>query len=129
MKTILQPPALDHDAMMLKRFKSKVSPNGKLERRIVFNLCEHLKSKGFELVAVFDGEEFTPIANDTKAAMELIFNLDEVSVRFQKKGFAEHGILLCLGEGMTIITDWSYTKDDPDGFDLAMDEFDSEDYV
>lgn len=127
-KTILQPPELDHDVMMLSRFGSKVHPEGRLERRIVWNLFAHLEEKGFQVARVYDGEEFMKVKTP-KDAMELIFNLDEVSVRVNKIARPEHGILLILGNGIDVLSDWNYTIGDPDGFSAAMDEFDPEDYA
>lgn len=126
--TILQPPALDHDAMMLKRFDSKVSPDGRLERRIVWNLIAHLEREGFQIHSVYDGGETTRVYTG-KDAMELIFNLDVASLRFFKGGHREHGVLLVLGNGIDIVSDWNYFHDDRDGFNAAMDAFDSELYA
>lgn len=122
---IQQPPVLDHDLLMKQRHNYDVHASGKLERRIVFNLCLHLQAAGFNLVSVWDGEDNTPVKTP-KDAMELIFNLDEASLRVRKDGFKTHGILLIVGEGDTIITDWNYTEGDPDGFSAAMDAFDAE---
>lgn len=69
--------------------------------------------------------------------MELIFNLDEVSLRFipvscsqlKSKAEYEHGVLLVLGNGCDIVSDWNYTEGDPDGFSAAMDKFNAEDYA
>lgn len=121
-------PELKHDAMMLAQYGREVSANGRMERRIVAALCGHLKERGFEPIAVFDGEERTK-TSDAKSVMELVFNLDEASVRFKKAGHSEHGVLLMLGEGDTIITDWNYTEGDPDGFDAAMEAFHVEDFL
>lgn len=121
-------PALDHDAMMKAEFGTVVSASGKLERRIVFNLIEHCVAAGFTKLAVYDGEEMTAVA-DAKAAMELIFNLDEASMRFRKPGCSEHGVLLVLGEGADCIADWNYTEGDPDGFDAMMNAFDTDNYL
>jgi len=132
-------PDLDHDAMMLNRFGTKVSPNGRMERRIVANLIAHLGRAGFKPTGVFDGEEFNAVSG-AKSAMEFIFNLDEASLRFapvaakhlshkeQHRYFdqREHGVLLTLGEGVDIICDWNYNEHDVDGFNAAMDSFDVE---
>ncbi len=114
-------PALVIDA----RRRTPVPPNGILERRIVANLIEHLKRAGFHLVHVFDGERSTRVTT-TKQAMELIFNLDEVSVRFYKTHPAHwHGVLLVLGNGCDIVSDWNFTPGDADGFNAAMEAFDA----
>lgn len=131
-----QPPALDIDAMMLEKYGQGVSPEGKLERRIVWNLCAHLEAAGFQVYRTFDGEEMR-YPKTAKGAMELIFNLDEASLRFipvscsqlKDKWKYEHGVLLILGNGIDIISDWNYTEGDPDGFSAAMGKFDAEDYA
>lgn len=121
-------PELDHDAMMLQRFGHKVSPNGRLERRIVANLFAHMLAAGWRPYAVDDGEEVTKVA-DAKAAMELIFDLDEVRVVFANAEGAKHTVLLVLGNGIDIITDWGFSEGDADGFNAAMDAFDAEQFA
>jgi hypothetical protein len=125
MKTIFEVPALAHDAMMLKRFGQKVEARGKLERRIVWNLCAHMEEAGWKVQGVHDGDEFTE-CSDAKAAMELIFNLDDAGLYFEKDG-SEHRVLLISGNGTDMIGDWNYSLNDSDGFNAAMEAFDTED--
>lgn len=120
-------PDLDHDAYMLAHHNRKVSPNGRLERRIVAALCAHLGAHGWIPHTVYDGEETTSVTN-TKEAMELIFNLYEASLRFCKDD-SVHGVLLICGNGIDIISDWNYSRDDKDGFNAAMEAFDAEQYA
>lgn len=127
-KQLIQPPALDHDAMMLTRFGHHVSPNGKLERRIAWNFLEHMRILGFNVTELDDGEEVTKVT-DSKSVMELLFNLDEAHVYFRKPGFKMHWVFFVLGNGTDILSDASYTPADPDGFMKAFDEFDAEDYA
>ena len=122
--TITAAPALDHDAMMSQRFGSKVSANGHLERAIAWNLCAHLAAAGFAVVSVDDSEEVTKVA-DARAALELVFNLDEAWLKF-RKGRASHVVFLVMGNGDCIVSDWGYTEGDADGFNAAMDAFDAE---
>lgn len=127
-------PALDHDAAMLLNFGTKVSVSGKLERRIVANLVAHLARRGFLPHSVHDGELTTRVYS-AKEAMELIFDLDQVSLRFQRgtdrhrSSGKIHGVLLVVGNGVDILSDWNYTEGDADGFDAAMNAFDAEDYA
>lgn len=136
-------PALDHDAMMLRRFGCKVSPSGVVERRIVANLIAHLGKAGFSVHSVNDGEELTAV-NDMKSAMELVFAVDEASLRFHKTGSkksktarglnsdAWHGVLLIFGNGnngLDCISDWNFYDGDRDGFDAAMNAFNPEAYA
>jgi hypothetical protein len=122
-------PELDIDAWFLAR-GTKVSPNGRLERRIVANLIAHLEAKGFEVVGTWDGEAAEKVSS-AKEAMEFIFNLDEVSLRVGRKGSGkdEHGILLIMGNGIDIVSDWNYYSTDRDGFNAAMEEFDAEEFA
>lgn len=107
-------------------------PEQKIERRIVYALCRHLIANGFKVWGLFDGEEFVSLkdeAQPVQEAMELVFNLDESSLRFYKEGHGAHGVLLVTGNGMDIICDWNYTDGDPDGFDAVMQAFDPYEYV
>jgi len=109
-----------------------ISAKGRIERRIVAALCAHLQARGFEMVNVYDGEETTAVST-AKEAMELIFNLDEASLRFRRvygEGTGRtmdprvHGVFLVLGNGEDIVSDWNYSTGDPDGFNTAMEAFD-----
>lgn len=122
--TLTNAPALAHDAMMLERFGCRVGANGRLERFIVWNLCAHMAAKGWNVHDVYDSEEITKVA-DARAAMELIFNLDEAWITFAK-GRNRHRVFLVIGNGCDIVSDWGYTVHDPDGFNAAMESFDSE---
>jgi len=126
-RVLLNAPELKIDKVLFK--DRPMPPHCKLERRIVFNLLNHLHKAGFNVQHTFDGEQFEVVTTPTEA-MEFIFNLDEVSVRFRKPGFKpEHGVLLVLGNDIDVIADWNYTEGDPDGFDAAMNAFDAEDYA
>lgn len=116
----------DHSAprITLEQAGAMLRPEQKLERRIVAGLIEHLASAGFAVHSVHDGEETTR-TNAAQAALELIFNLDEVLVRFAKPNKCLHGVLLVIGNGEDILSDWNYTEGDPDGFAAAMNAFDA----
>ena len=130
-------PVLDHDAMMFKRFGTKVSVQGKLERRIVANLIAHLQANNFRVCSVYDGEEIEKISPNgvegMRAAMEIIFNLDEAAIQFIHNDAARitdwHDVSLVLGNGIDIISDWNFFNDDRDGFEAVMDAFDAEEYA
>jgi hypothetical protein len=128
MTTPVNVPALDIDALMLNKYGRKLTANGVLERRIVANLIAHLEEAGFKVSSLFDSEEETPVA-DMKAAMELIFNLDEAWLRFANKNGGTHTVFLVLGNGEYIISDWNFYRDDGDGFNKAMEAFDVDKYL
>jgi hypothetical protein len=141
-------PELDIDKHM--QGSTPLSVGCKLERRIVWNLLKHLEANGWKVSCAFDGDDWytkpsadAPVLSDSetdtggaylsaKEAMEVTFNLDEVSLRFTKQepraGLhqPEHGVLLVLGNGIDIIGDWNYSEGDEDGFDAVMDAFDAE---
>jgi hypothetical protein len=116
-----------------------------MERGLVRALLRHMRAAGWIAWRTFDGDTFEVARNDDDI-MALCFNLDEVSVRFAPDGLvyrqgvagsakalgtrrclaAEHGVLLVMGNGQDIVSDWSYRNDDPDGFNAAMVAFDAE---
>lgn len=118
-------PELDHDAMMAKRFGHTLTARMRVERLIVWRLLEHLAANGFRVTAI-DSDDRERVRTP-KAAMELIFDLDDSRVVVSKPGGPEHTVLLILGNGgmgEDLISDWTYTEGDPDGFNAAMDAFD-----
>jgi hypothetical protein len=124
-KIKIDPPALDHDAMMLREFGRKVSATGKVERRVVANLFAHLAQHGWQLVHVNDGSDCTPVA-DAKAAMELMFNLDESFVRIERPRLDDESISGWLrfvnGNGIDILSDYSVN------LKSSLKDFNPEDY-
>ena len=120
-------PELQIDSLALKEYNRKVNQNDKLERRIVFNLSEYLKSEGWNILAVDDGEDYTEVEN-TLEAMELIFNLDESRIYFKNNKGDEHWIFMVNGNGEDILSDWSLYGDDKDKFNQVVEGFDVELY-
>lgn len=116
-------PTLEHDTMMQKEYRVEVGPRGHLERRIVWNLCLYMQTQGFEIHSVYDGDDEPAKRPGLLPAMNLIFNLDEISLRFIKKGYTWHGVLIILGNGIDCISDWNYHVADHDGFNAAMHKF------
>lgn len=122
-------PDLDIDRVLYKHTGGRPHPRGVRERRIVANLIEHLKRAGFHLRSVWDGEEVVA-AVTPKQAMELVFNLDEATLHFYKTTPTRvHAVLLVVGNDCDIISDWTYRTGDPDGFNVAMGDFDPEHYA
>ncbi len=107
--------------------EGRPSPQGVLERRIVWNLMKYLGASGFHPFEVSDGETVTRTDGETAATMELVFNLDEAWVFF-RDGVREvfHAVKLVMGNGVDIVSDYNYTPGDPDNFAALMDSFDAE---
>lgn len=121
-------PELAHDAMMRKRFGQTVSPQGRLERRIVWNLLAKLEAAGFTSFRVDDGEDVSEWGKP-KAAMELIFNLDDAYLHVHKASSPIHWVRLVLGNGFDVISDYGTPLVVQDGFPEVMDAFNAEDYA
>jgi hypothetical protein len=114
-------PTLEHDVMMETQFGVKVSHRGRVERAVVYALGKHLEAAGFLPVAVDDGETRTKV-DSIKAAMELVFNLDEAHVFFRKPHGRRHWVYLVLGNGEDVVSDYGLSESD--GWSAAMDAFD-----
>lgn len=123
---VLQAPALDCDGGT----RGDLHVNGKIERRIVWNLINALAAAGFNVWAVDDGDGVNKsVRLDARAAMEAIFAVDDawLFVKKRGRGNSEHGIKLVGGNGEEIISDWGYSTGDADGFNAFMEGFKAED--
>lgn len=125
----LTPPELDIDRHMADAYGTTVSAAGRTERRIVWALFAYLGLHGFEVRAVDDGGELVKVRG-ARDATEAIFNVDLAHPYIVAKGAPAtergHPVMLVLGNGEDILSDWSWYKDDRDGFGAAMDGFDVE---
>lgn len=94
---------------------------GKIERRIVWNLIAKLEAAGFEAHEVDDGEEMTRCATALEA-MEAIFAVD-VATLFVRKGprGAKRWIDLVLGNGEYVVSDYGISE--ADGFSALIEGF------
>lgn len=108
----------------------------KNERKVVYALLSQLVAAGFNIVDVDDGEDLTQITrgmgDQIKAAMEVLFNLDDCAMYVVKEGYKQHYIRFVFGnadDGSEVVADFGYTEGDPDGFQKLMDEFEPEKYV
>lgn len=120
---IIQPPELDINKVLYSTHP--MPPHVRREQRIVANLIHHLEQAGFKVMSVYDSEEDNCVSN-MKEAMELIFNLDDAVLWVMRDGFKQHYIQLVMGNDLDIISDYSFTEHDPDGFQVAMEAFDTE---
>jgi hypothetical protein len=124
MQVVYEVPKLDHDAMMARKYGQKLEGRNILERRIAWNLFLHLAEAGFTASQLDDSDEVVSVSG-AKEAMELLFNLDQADIYF-KKGDDEHVVRLILGNGIDMISDWTFAGDDHDGFNAAMEAFNAE---
>jgi hypothetical protein len=129
MNLIENAPDLELDKVLYK--DRTMPPHVRRERRIVWNLFNHLLQNGlWKVTKVYDGDEYVRV-NNSKDALEVIFNLDDAHVfvnSISHPGIT-HSITLVLGNDINIISDWIYAEGDPDGFSAAMEKFDAEVYA
>lgn len=92
-----------------------------VERAILKDMIEFLVARGYNLDCVFNGLQETEVKSFEEAATEA-FATDASRVYFKKDGKYAGNVLLVLGNGTDVISDWSWPKND-DSFGKAMDEF------
>lgn len=74
-----------------------------VERQIAWHLLHNLLERfPDQTISIDDGEENTGCGRDPVAAMELIFNLDECTVRIGKSNW----VLLVCGNGTDLVSDY-----------------------
>lgn len=87
-----------------------------VEKQIVTKLIEMLDEAGWKLKWVSE-EDFELTVKDSKEALETIFDLEQPSIIFQKNG-RTHGVLLIPGNGVDIVSDYSFNPSDD--FDAVL---------
>lgn len=114
---------LAHNRVIHKNPAKKRKRNPITERGVIQKLIRFLKSKDFNLVSVDDGGEVFKNPSE-KTALDAVFSVGESWMRFQREGFKPHTVYIVLGnEPDEVISDWSFSEGDPDGFDKTMDNF------
>lgn len=106
----------------------KLSPSMVLQRRISANLLDYLNERGWMVEQVScDGDDWP--AHTAKDAMELIHDLDYSDLTFMDADQNSHGLRLIPSNEFEMITDWTFTKGDADGFNAVVEGFNAEDYA
>jgi hypothetical protein len=106
----------------------KLSPSMVLQRRISANLLDYLNERGWMVEQVScDGDDWP--AHTAKDAMELIHDLDYSDLTFMDADQNSHGLRLIPSNEFEMITDWTFTKGDADGFNAVVEGFKAEDYA
>lgn len=126
-------PALDIDAIL---YKGQPLPNRQLiEHRLVWNLLRFLAANDWIVCRLYDGDDNHNFKGDIdkriKAAMEMVFNLDECTMLFQLEGSKKtHTVTIILGnDGWDAIADHTYSANDSDNFGAVMEDFDCESFI
>lgn len=120
-------PTLDVDQEAAKRGRT-ISHEGRMERRVVAGLIDHLKDQGYNPIEVMCEGETEGEVHDKKDAMEIVFNLDDSVIVFQGPDGDRHGVLLIQGNGLDIVSDYGVTRQ-PSKWNRAMDSFNPEEYA
>jgi hypothetical protein len=124
----------------------------RLEDAITRALVRHLAARGFAAVMVDDGGDRTLVGQSgtvgerAERVLALAGAVDEAWVYFRAKGknapnhpggavrgshwvSGSHWVFLVYGNGEHLVSDWSYSEGDADGFRAAMDAFDADKVV
>lgn len=120
-KTLIQAPTLDCDATTFLDNNREIHARMRSERAVIANLIDYLAEAGYAVRAASDGEQRHKVS-DMKAAMEVIFSVDEAWL-FVKHPDQARGqtIFIVLGnDGWDCVADYSTA----DGFDEIMAGFD-----
>ena len=101
--------------------KAKTAPRygSKLEHAIVRHLIRTLNRAGFAVHSVAHDDYMR--TRSARAALFEVFEVDECTLRFSRKGARDgvlHGVLLIGGNGRDIVSDW--TIDPSREFDRAV---------
>lgn len=88
-----------------------------IERKIVRAMVKRLGAIGWKPVSVFDGGEQVPAITE-KAVLEAVDSVDDSTVTFAKEGCINQGVLLVLGNGEDVVSDYNCRYQD---FNQAMD--------
>lgn len=93
-----------------------------IERVTLAALWEHLVTRGFTVKAVVRAGE--DVAVDTlDDALRETYEAGQALWLVRALGYGPHRILLVPGNGIDIVSDWSYFDNDSDRFNAVMDAF------
>ena len=91
-----------------------------IERRLVRHLCATMRKHGWIPYKVDDGEEYVKCETDDDV-LDVVFSVDESSIRFKRDDGVRHGVLIVLGnDGWDAIADYGYSE--TDDFRSIMEE-------
>lgn len=132
MNCIPVPPPLEIDKVLYKN--EPMALHVRVERRIVWNLLLTLEKIGFIPHSVYDGDESTS-ATSKKAAMELMFNLDDAVLYLSHSSGEKNSnnrlrtvwVRFVFGNGIDVVSD--YNASSWNNFQEEMEKFESEVYA
>lgn len=132
MRTIQNGPELEINKVLYR--DNPMPSHVRREQRIVWNLLLTLEKKGFIPHLVDNGDE-QETAKSKKAAMELLFNLDDAYLFLRHKDGEKYNdgtlrtvwVRLVFGNDLDVISDYNATS--WQGFEGVMEKFDAEVYA
>lgn len=90
------------------------------EASIVFGMIEAMVAAGYPLAGAHDGEEYQE-TDDPIKALQSVFSVGTSHIYFRNKDTgARHWVMLIVGNGPDIISDYGQSKD---GFTDALETF------
>ena len=93
-----------------------------LERVIIKNLIQTMSTHGWRVDHVWDGSDEVR-AVDLGAQLDAVFAVDESQIIFENRDGRQHWVSLILGNGVDVISDYSYAQYKADNFQSVMLEY------
>jgi len=90
-----------------------------LERVIIKNLIQTMAAHGWKVDHIWDGGAEVRTA-DLGAQLDAIFAVDESQIIFENYAGRQHWVSLILGNGVDVISDYSYAQNRADDFESLM---------
>ena len=92
-----------------------------LECVIIKHLIQTMAAHGWHVDHIWDGGDEVR-ASDIGAQLDAIFAVDESQIIFENKDGRQHWASLILGNGIDVISDYSYAMHKADNFEAVMQE-------
>lgn len=92
-------------------------------RAILVDLLEHLNVNGFKVIGYNDGEDAHAVSDHPHIVHMCVNELDQAWVIVKKGDYPAHWILFIACNGVDAISDYGYSRGDPDGFADSMDNY------
>lgn len=91
-----------------------------LERVIIKHLIETMAAHGWKVDHIYDGGDEVR-DTDIGAQLDTVFSVDEAQIIFENSAGRQHWVSLILGNGIDVISDYSYAQYKADDFQALME--------
>lgn len=93
-----------------------------LERVIIKHLIQTMANHGWKVDHIWDGGDEIR-ATGIGDQLEAVFSVDESQIIFENSAGRQHWVSIILGNGIDVISDYSFAAHKADDFEKVMTEF------